>query len=373
MLHKRQQRHIILDAEALPASSQAPPPEEPAPPPLPQKKTVKNFPQDSKKPHLLLGKATVVKVDEDLLEMVQEANKKFADTLGIDLMPKKVNCVKPIGKPYGLSDTTSGIHPLIKTQEANEFLGLSKDDQIKALFDKDFVQKALQADMFGDASPPEETPNQAAAVLLGTKVDSLSGSPWIHRHPATGEETNFLAQLLWSLQNPDLDMQGKGFVITLDQSGKRLTFYRATPRNEIGMPYDKLYSDDARKNHLGRPIVDVTYWNVVPNWPHGTRGVTIPVCRVSGFRGSPILGTTYKSVRRALITMGPYCPCHCKNHYPARGDDARDVQGIDRVSHYENAWIMSDQPAAPLVDNGEPKPPVVFKPIEPVDPFPPGC
>jgi hypothetical protein len=274
VLHKRKPRQVIFDAGAAsPSSASVEPPET----------------------------AEEVSVE------------KPAPAINVDWGKGKSATVSQVKTPQEVKDLLDGhLDKLIDDMVGDTFAPAKP----KVKFEPLDVTKLQAGGELGDMTGDVTDPLLVAALLMASRVDCLPDSPWMIYENA--QVVNHLAQVLYGLQNQELDMHGPGFVLNLTKEGHRLRFMQVMPRTDkILRPIFK----PATIQWHGKSVADLTYWNVSRNWVGGIRAVTIPVCRRSGFRGTPILGTGPGSVYRALNTFGRFCPCRVHSHLPAKNDN----------------------------------------------------
>jgi hypothetical protein len=266
---------------------------------------------------------------------------------------------KPAGLPHivlGKPVTVEIVHPKKKKKKP-------PDDTEALLFD---LQEEFSEEFIPLAKSLDQL--QTAALMMASKVESIDDSPWL-----LPEGQDQIGQLAFNLQDQNLVLVGPdvtGFISFLDNLGRRLRFEPATPRTDEPLFPGRLA--ERTRCHLGinkgNSIADITYWNVRRSWSDLVRSVTIPVCRVCGFRGLPVLGTGVRSVRRALAHMGPHCPCGKPFHITSDGSDARTIPGHDLLRL--RSWGWQDGEPMPLPqDTLKQYPPADWKPLHVPDPF----
>jgi hypothetical protein len=156
--------------------------------------------------------------------------------------------------------------------------------------------------------------NEITALVMAAETDSLPGSPWV-----LGKK-NMSAQMCVALQLAAVGFK-EGKINVLLAGVTAVLFQEAiTEFSSVADRYPGLM-----KGPKGASIADI--WFFRARVDNNFANLVIPVCRVSRFCGMPILGHGQKSVRRALATFGPFCPCGRSFHATARGEDGRDHPG----------------------------------------------
>lgn len=174
----------------------------------------------------------------------------------------------------------------------------------------------------------DESMNHIASQLQVQKTGPSSGTaPWVGFADADANVmTDYIAQLAYALQNEELKPDGPGFILHLNQEGFRVSFSHYSAPLHLELLHPK-----GVKRVGGAAVCDITYWVISSMKGHKTIRAVMPCCRVSGFRGLPVAGITFKSVRRALAMLKGICPCGRSFHTAARGDDADPDQLVKPI------------------------------------------